>query len=79
MDKCTAVAKKELLYAGPFGLASYLCGLIFIDRVHSHSARNSVNTATEIVKEKKVLISRLYGNQKKFRGVLELLKFRAAI
>ncbi|KAK5650581.1 hypothetical protein RI129_001610 [Pyrocoelia pectoralis] len=53
MDKCTVVAKKELLYAGPFGIAAWLCGLIFIDRVHSHSARNSVNEAADIVKRKK--------------------------
>ncbi|KAF5270347.1 hypothetical protein FQR65_LT05535 [Abscondita terminalis] len=53
MDKCTVVAKKELFYAWPFGIAAWLCGIIFIDRVHSHSARNCVNEAADIVKKKK--------------------------
>ncbi|KAF5273444.1 hypothetical protein FQA39_LY07461 [Lamprigera yunnana] len=53
MNRCTVIAKKELFYAGPFGISSWLCGLIFIDRVHSHSARNSVNEAAEIVKQKR--------------------------
>ncbi|PSN36827.1 hypothetical protein C0J52_25020 [Blattella germanica] len=30
MDKCTVVAKKELFYAWPFGLAAWLCGNIII-------------------------------------------------
>lgn len=54
MDKCTVVAKKELLYAWPFGLAAWLCGLIFIDRVHAKKAHNSMNEAANIIKEKKV-------------------------
>lgn len=55
MDKCTVVAKKELFYAWPFGLAAWLCGLIFINRVNSGKAREAMNTAGEIVKEGKVI------------------------
>jgi lysophosphatidate acyltransferase len=54
MDKCTVVAKKELFYAWPFGLAAWLCGLIFIDRLNSDKARNTINKATTLIKEKKV-------------------------
>lgn len=54
MDKCTVVAKKELFYAWPFGLAAWLCGLIFIDRMNSDKARAVINKATLHIKEKKV-------------------------
>ncbi|XP_067006856.1 1-acyl-sn-glycerol-3-phosphate acyltransferase alpha [Anabrus simplex] len=54
MDKCTVVAKKELFYAWPFGLAAWLCGLIFIDRMNSDKARTVINRATEHIKEKKI-------------------------
>lgn len=40
----TGIAKRELIYAGPFGIASWLAGLIFINRksgVKSHSTMNS--------------------------------------
>ncbi|KDR16862.1 1-acyl-sn-glycerol-3-phosphate acyltransferase alpha isoform X1 [Zootermopsis nevadensis] len=54
MDKCTVVAKKELFYAWPFGLAAWLCGLIFIDRLNSDKARATINRATTLIKEKKM-------------------------
>ncbi|KAK0179785.1 hypothetical protein PV327_005503 [Microctonus hyperodae] len=54
MDKCTAVAKKELFYAWPFGLAAWLCGLIFIDRMNSKKSRMVLNEATDNIKEKKI-------------------------
>lgn len=55
MDKCTVVAKKEIFYAWPFGLAAWLCGLIFIDRMNSEKARSTINTAVEYLKENKVI------------------------
>lgn len=54
MDKCTAVGKKEIFYAWPFGLAAWLCGLIFIDRMNSEKARSVINAATEHIKDKKM-------------------------
>lgn len=54
MNKCTVVAKRELFYAWPFGLAAWLCGLIFIDRMQSDKARNSLCDATELIKQKKI-------------------------
>ncbi|XP_037038270.1 1-acyl-sn-glycerol-3-phosphate acyltransferase alpha [Bradysia coprophila] len=54
MNKCTVVAKRELFYAWPFGLAAWLCGLIFIDRMQSDKARNSLCDATELIKKKKI-------------------------
>ena len=54
MEKCTVVAKKELMYVGPFGLAAWLCGLVFIDRVNSDKAKDSMNQATEHIKHNNV-------------------------
>lgn len=54
MKKCTVVAKKELFYAWPFGLAAWLCGLIFIDRLNSETARQAINNAVVQLKNDKV-------------------------
>ncbi|XP_011879603.1 PREDICTED: 1-acyl-sn-glycerol-3-phosphate acyltransferase alpha [Vollenhovia emeryi] len=54
MDKCTVVAKKEIFYAWPVGLAAWLCGLIFIDRMNSEKARSALNTATKEITDKKI-------------------------
>ncbi|XP_043253790.1 1-acyl-sn-glycerol-3-phosphate acyltransferase alpha [Colletes gigas] len=54
MDKCTVVGKKELFYAWPFGLAAWLCGLIFIDRMNSEKSHQCINTATNHIKNKKI-------------------------
>ncbi|XP_078045123.1 1-Acylglycerol-3-phosphate O-acyltransferase 1 isoform X2 [Augochlora pura] len=54
MEKCTVIAKKELFYAWPFGLAAWLCGLIFIDRMNSEKARTVMNTATNHIKDDKI-------------------------
>ncbi|XP_075227683.1 1-Acylglycerol-3-phosphate O-acyltransferase 1 [Lycorma delicatula] len=54
MQKCTVVAKKELLYAWPFGLAAWLCGLIFIDRLNSETAKDAINHSIDKLKQDKV-------------------------
>ncbi|XP_054271806.1 1-acyl-sn-glycerol-3-phosphate acyltransferase alpha isoform X2 [Macrosteles quadrilineatus] len=54
MRKCTIVAKKELLYAWPFGLAAWLCGLIFIDRLNSDTSRQAINDSIKQLKRDKV-------------------------
>lgn len=56
MEKCTVVAKRELFYAWPFGLAAWLCGLIFIDRMNTEKARTTINEATNQLIENKVWI-----------------------
>ncbi|KAI4501182.1 hypothetical protein M0802_003555 [Mischocyttarus mexicanus] len=53
MGRCTAIAKKEIFYAWPFGLAAWLSGLIFIDRLNSEKARSVINTASKQSKDKK--------------------------
>jgi lysophosphatidate acyltransferase len=54
MKRCTVVAKRELLYAWPFGLAAWLCGLIFIDRLNSESSRQAINHSINELKGTKV-------------------------
>ena len=49
-DKCAMVAKKELKYAGTFGLAQILMGTVFVDR-SSEKGRNAVNEAGKKAKE----------------------------
>ena len=55
MKRCTVVAKKELLYAGPFGIAAWLCGLVFIDRLNSEASRLAINNSIKNLREKEVL------------------------
>jgi len=43
------IAKKELMYSGPFGLAMWLIGAVFIDR-SSKSSRDDLNKVGEVAK-----------------------------
>ncbi|XP_021704643.1 1-acyl-sn-glycerol-3-phosphate acyltransferase alpha [Aedes aegypti] len=54
MNKCTVIAKKELLYTGPFGVAAWLSGLIFIDRKNAEKAHVAMNECTDMLKEKRI-------------------------
>ncbi|XP_037935531.1 1-acyl-sn-glycerol-3-phosphate acyltransferase alpha [Teleopsis dalmanni] len=56
MDKCTVVAKRELFYAWPFGLAAWLAGLIFIDRVRGEKARETLNAVNTKIKQQSIKI-----------------------
>merc|ERR1719391_146998 len=44
LQRAAPVAKKSLMYAGPFGLACWLAGVVFIDR-SSKSSHSDVNNA----------------------------------
>lgn len=49
---CTPLAKKELIYAGPFGIACWLNGVTFIDRLNHEKAKETIEElATRINKE----------------------------
>ncbi|KAM8720788.1 hypothetical protein ACLKA7_006777 [Drosophila subpalustris] len=54
MNKCTVVAKRELFYAWPFGLAAWLAGLIFIDRVRGEKARETLNAVNRRIKKQRI-------------------------
>ncbi|KAK3087207.1 hypothetical protein FSP39_003101 [Pinctada imbricata] len=55
-SRCTSLAKKELLYAGPFGPAAWLCGTIFIDRLNHEKARDTITKTARRIKENKVKV-----------------------
>lgn len=55
MEKCTVVAKGELLYAGPFGLAAWLCDLVFIPRTRGAVAKQIMHEAARKIKKGKVM------------------------
>lgn len=44
-DKMTVVAKRMLQYVGPFGLAAWLCNLMFIDRERGDQSRQKMTVA----------------------------------
>ncbi|NWI16134.1 PLCA acyltransferase, partial [Crypturellus soui] len=44
-SRCALIAKKEILYMGPFGLACWLAGIIFINR---KKREESINILTEV-------------------------------
>lgn len=55
LQNCTVISKKEILYLGTFGLASWLWGTVFIDRVKPEEAQTTVNSTAEIIKNRKVI------------------------
>ncbi|XP_014259114.1 1-acyl-sn-glycerol-3-phosphate acyltransferase alpha [Cimex lectularius] len=82
MKKCTVVAKKELLYAGPFGLAAWLCGLVFIDRLNSEASRQAINNSINQLKENKIKMWVFPEGTRKNTGEIHAFKkgaFHAAI
>lgn len=54
MDNCTVISKKEIFYLQPFGLASWLWGTIFINRVDKRGAQEAVNSTGRTIRERKV-------------------------
>ncbi|XP_039315308.1 1-acyl-sn-glycerol-3-phosphate acyltransferase alpha [Solenopsis invicta] len=50
MDNCTVISKKEILYLGPFGLASWLWGTLFIDRKKGEESCRIINATTESIR-----------------------------
>lgn len=53
---CTILAKKQLLYAGPFSLITWLGGMTFIDRFNSEKARSTINQLAERINEKNMRV-----------------------
>ncbi|XP_065346295.1 1-acyl-sn-glycerol-3-phosphate acyltransferase beta-like [Cloeon dipterum] len=47
--RIAAVAKKEIFYAWPFGLAAWLAGVVFIDRINSERARGQLAHAARLM------------------------------
>ncbi|KAH0626818.1 hypothetical protein JD844_002055 [Phrynosoma platyrhinos] len=59
-ERCVTIAKKELLYLGPVGLACWVCGLIFIDRKKKKAAMDIMEHVAQIMRQEDV--SEHWGN-----------------
>ncbi|XP_039631112.1 1-acyl-sn-glycerol-3-phosphate acyltransferase beta [Polypterus senegalus] len=55
-DRCTAIAKKELLYAGTVGLVCWLGGVIFINRQKTSDAKSVMAEAAETMLREKLRV-----------------------
>ncbi|XP_064648981.1 1-acyl-sn-glycerol-3-phosphate acyltransferase alpha-like [Lineus longissimus] len=55
-SRCTGMAKKSLLYAGPFGPSAWLAGTIFIDRFQPGKARETMRGTVDLIKKKNVKV-----------------------
>jgi lysophosphatidate acyltransferase len=51
MKKTTVIAKRQLLYVGTFGLAAWLCGLVFINKKSRDESRDVMMDAIEKLKK----------------------------
>jgi lysophosphatidate acyltransferase len=49
---CTILAKKELIWAGPFGLGSWLAGVEFIDRKNRQKSIETMHHIMKKIKDK---------------------------
>ncbi|KAG5881860.1 hypothetical protein JTB14_022445 [Gonioctena quinquepunctata] len=56
IPNCTVISKKEIFYLQPFGLASWLWGTIFIDRVNPKDAQKAINKTGETIKNRKARV-----------------------
>lgn len=54
LGNSTVIAKKEIFYLWPFGLACWLWGTIYIDRMSGESAKRTINETAATITRKKV-------------------------
>lgn len=53
---CTALAKKELLYTGPFGLTCWLSGITFIDRLSRDKSRGTMDDLAKRINDENLRV-----------------------
>ncbi|XP_017774837.1 PREDICTED: 1-acyl-sn-glycerol-3-phosphate acyltransferase alpha [Nicrophorus vespilloides] len=56
MERCTVISKKEIFYIWPFGLAAWLWGTIFIDRLNGVKAQDAINSTGEIIRSRRARV-----------------------
>nr|XP_006822437.1 PREDICTED: 1-acyl-sn-glycerol-3-phosphate acyltransferase alpha-like [Saccoglossus kowalevskii] len=54
--RCTILMKKMLKYAGTFGLASILCGVVFVDRGNKSQTKEALEQTVKIIKKRNAKI-----------------------
>lgn len=55
-NKVAAIAKKEVFWVWPFGLAAWLSGVVFIDRTSPQKAYKTLADTARKIETDKVLI-----------------------
>lgn len=58
-DRCTMIAKKELIYAGTVGLICWLGGIVFINRKKTNDAKSVMADAAKTMLDDQVLCRHL--------------------
>lgn len=53
-DRCTMIAKKELVYAGTVGLICWLGGIVFINRKKTSDAKSVMAEAAQTMLDQQV-------------------------
>lgn len=56
-DRCTMIAKKELVYAGTVGIVCWLGGIVFINRKKTSDAKSVMDQAAQTMLDQKVPLS----------------------
>ncbi|XP_075226806.1 1-acyl-sn-glycerol-3-phosphate acyltransferase beta-like isoform X3 [Lycorma delicatula] len=83
MDRCAAIARKEIFYVWPFGLSAWLGGVVFIDRLNAKLANEKLfSISNDIFKNKIKMWIFPEGTRNKKRDTLLPFKrgaFRVAI
>ncbi|XP_053600958.1 1-acyl-sn-glycerol-3-phosphate acyltransferase alpha-like [Plodia interpunctella] len=74
-DKVAAIARKEIFYVWPFGLAAYLAGVVFIDRNNSKDAYKQLKVTSEVMVKNKTKIW-LFPEGTRNRDLSTLLPFK---
>jgi len=72
--RTTVLVKKELLYAGPFGAASWLCGIVFVDRSNRSKAHEVMANTAKIMHDRKLNIWIFPEGTRNFNG--KMLQFK---
>lgn len=68
-DRCTMIAKKELIYAGTVGLICWLGGIVFINRKKTSDAKSVMADAAKTMLDEQVIapcVSRYTDRELKF-------------
>ncbi|CAH0389204.1 unnamed protein product [Bemisia tabaci] len=57
MGRCTVISKREIFYLWPFGLAAWLWGTIFIDRLNVEKAQSTINKTGDTIRNNKAKLA----------------------
>lgn len=73
-DRCTMIAKKELIWAGTVGMICWLGGIVFINRKKTSDAKTVMGDAAKTVLADQVCIWGTRGvEQNKILGLQDLV------